>query len=379
MKNIKRNLFAIIAGAFLFAAASTADAGKNTSYEKSPAAAIGARLKDYETSDNFQGVVVAAHKGKIVFRQAYGYADREKKVKNSLKMQFLIGSLTKSFTAVTVMQLVEAGLLDLNAPIKKYIPDLKDDLAADLTLHHLLKQQSGLVPSFDDLTDFANEKADSKDLLAIINRTSRSFKPGTKYEYGNLTYTLSAIAIENATGKTFAEVLRERTFKPLKMNDSGIERPTQMPKNRARGYRKDSSKIENVENVIAYAHGAGDIYTTAGDLLKWKEALFGGKMLSEKSRKMLFDGGSEDFGFYGYGFRIQPYQRHPNEKTSGTLIRHGGTMDGFMSNFHYYLEDDLTVIVLGNIRPFPIRKMTFEIKEAALGVPIGQRNNSKIE
>lgn len=340
---------------------------------------IDSQVKKYVRDENFQGAILVARKGQIVFKNAYGFADREKRLKNTIETKFLVGSLTKSFTAVTVMQLVEAGLMDLNAPLKKYIPNLKDELAKNLTLHFLLKQQSGIAPSFDDLTNFENENITSQELLDIINKTSLSFPPGTKYEYSNLNYTLCAIAIENVTGKSFVQVLRERTFTPLEMQNSGIERASKMPEAQAKGYRKTSSGIENDENVVAYALGAGDIYSTVEDILKWEQAIFGGKFLSKQSKKLLFDGADKDFGYYGYGFRVQPYQRDLEYKNTGVLIRHGGTMDGFMSNFHHYLDDDLTVIVLGNIRPFPIREMTFEIKETALGIEPGKRNNSILE
>jgi len=344
---------------------------------KSVSEKIDAHINKYSKTEDFQGTVLVARKGKIIHKAAYGLSDREKKLQNTLDTQFLIGSLTKSFVAVTVMQMVEAGLLDLHAPIKKYIPDLKDELAKGLTVHFLLKHQSGLAPSFDDLTDYENKDISSKELLEIINKTSRSFTPGTKYEYSNLNYTLCAIALENVTGKKYSQILQERTFNPLKMSRSGVERLSNRPSGRAGGYRKKTLGIERDENVVSYALGAGDIYSTAEDLFKWDQALYTGKLISEKSKKLVFASENEKFGYYGYGFRIQEYQRGINSKNRGTLVRHGGTMNGFMSNLHRYLDDELTVIILGNIRPFPIRNLTFEIKEIVLGFEPGIRNMLK--
>ena len=90
---------------------------------------------------------------------------------------------------------------------------------------------------------------------------------------------------------------------------------------------------------------------------------------------MMFDGGGKDWGYYGYGFRIQPYQSLEEGKGSGDLIRHGGTMNGFISNFHYYRNDDLTVIILSNYRDIPIRRITYQLKELALGFGIEERKN----
>lgn len=346
---------------------------------KSVSEKIDAHIIKYSKTEDFQGAVLVARKGKIIHKAAYGLRDREKKLQNTPDTQFLIGSLTKSFVSVTVMQLVEAGFLDLHAPVKKYIPELKDELAEGLTVHFLLKNQSGLAPSFDDLTDYEEWDVSPKELLEIINKTSRSFTPGTKYEYSNLNYTLCAIALEKVTGKKYSQILQERTFDPLKMSRSGVERLSNRPSGRAGGYRKKSTGIERDENVVSYAFGAGDIYSTAEDLFKWDQALHTGKLISGKSKKLIFASEGEKFGYYGYGFRIQEYQRGIGTKNRGTVVRHGGTMNGFMSNLHRYLDDELTVIILGNIRPFPIRNLTFEIKEIVLGFEPGTRNKLQWE
>ncbi len=342
---------------------------------------IDRQINQYVEKDDFQGSVLVARKGKIIHKAGYGFANRDGKIRNMVETQFQIGSLTKSFVAIAVMKLVEEGLLDLNAPIKKYIPGLKDELAKGLTLHHLLKNQSGLIQGFDDVTTYENRDVTPTELLEIINKTSPDFAPGSRFQYSNLGFTLCAIAIENSTGKTYSQILQEQIFSPLKMTRSGVERKSNKPKHRAQGYRKNEStaKTAKVENVVSYALGSGDIYSTVEDLFKWKNALYGGKLLSEKSKQLLFDGSSKELGYYGYGFRIQEYQRGLENKNRGIVTRHGGTMDGFMSNFHQYLDDDITVIILGNIRPFPIRKMTFEIKELVLGVELGWRNRLEWE
>lgn len=337
------------------------------------------KIENYIKNDDYQGTVLVAKDGKILFKKAYGYADREEKINNTTKTQFLIGSLTKSFVAVSVLQLVEDGLLDLNEPIRTYIPELKDDLGKNLTLHILLKHQSGLVPHLERIIDFEDKDVSSQEIIDIINTSSLSFTPTSEYQYSNLNYTLSAIAIEKVTGKSYAQVLQERTFKPLEMNHSGVERKHNKPKNRAKGYRKTTFGIKNEENIVSYALGTGDIFSTVEDLYKWDQALYGNTLLSEKSKFLLFDGENTEFGNYGYGFRITEYQRKKNYLKNGTLMRHGGTMDGFMSNLHRYSDDKLTVIILGNIRAFPIRNMTRDLKEIILDIKPEDRIKPKIE
>ncbi len=364
----------IVSSSAFFNYTSAQDNSNNSKSEK-----IEQLIKNYIKHDNFQGAVLVAENGKLLFKKAYGLADRERNIKNTINTQFLIGSLTKSFVAVTVMQLEEEGLLDLNAPLKSYIPELKESLAKNLTLHILLKHQSGLVPHLERITNFKDKDVNSSEIIEIINVSSLSFIPGSKYQYSNLNYTLSAIAIENVTGKSYAQVLKKRTFKPLEMHHSGVERKSNYPKNRAKGYRKTTFGIKNDENIVSYALGSGDIFSTVEDLFKWDQALYDNILLSEKSKALLFDGENSEFGNYGYGFRIMDYQRGKNNKKNGILMRHGGTMNGFMSNLHRYSNDKLTVVILGNIRDFPIRAMTFEIKEIALGLNAKARNRSKLE
>ncbi|WP_271784169.1 serine hydrolase domain-containing protein [Aquimarina algiphila] len=348
-------------------------------FPKSISEKIDHHIKKYVEKDHYQGTVIVAKEGKAIHKSAYGYSNREEKIKNTIETQFLIGSLTKSFVAVTVMQLVEKEILDLHAPIQSYIPNLKNELSEHLTLHILLKHQSGLSPHLERITNFENKDVSSREIIQIINTSSLSFSPSTQYQYSNLNYTLSAIAVENATGKNFADVLQEYTFDPLQMNNSGVERIANRPKNRAKGYHKKAFGIENDENIVSYALGSGDIYSTVEDLLKWDQALYQNTLLSDKSKALLFKGENSEFGNYGYGFRIHEYQRGRNKGKKGILTRHGGTMDGFMSNLHRYTDDRLTVIILGNIRPFPIRNMTFELKEIALGLEANERNRTKFE
>lgn len=335
--------------------------------------AMEATIQRYIRTEDFRGTVLVAQGGTVLHRASYGMANDASKLGNELDTRFLIGSLTKSFTAITVLQLVEAGKLDLQAPIGRYIPGLRKELAEQLTLHRLLKHQSGLPVHLERLTTLVEKPVSSADILALINSSERAFAPGSQYEYGNLNYHLAALAIENVTGTSFAEVLHAQTFKPLGMSQSGIERFGQRPVNRANGYRKALLGTAPAENNVSYALGSGDIYSTLDDLYRWDQALAGNTLLKEASKAQLFAGENAELGNYGYGFRIQPYQRSAGQQQAGTLVRHGGSMDGFLSNYHRYLDDQLTVIILANIRPFDIRQLTFDLKEVALGAGALQR------
>lgn len=329
--------------------------------------AIDRALRAASVEGEFRGVVLVAKGDQLLHHAAYGFADTEAARPNTTSTAFQIGSLTKSFTAVTVMQLVDEGRLDLQAPISRALPGLAPRLGDRLTLHLLLKQRSGLPVHLERIAPQGDEHASRADLLALINRAEFSFPPGSRHEYSNLNYHLAALVVEAVTGKDFGEVLQERTFAPLAMSRSGAEIFGSPPAHRALGYRDGLLGWRHVENNMSYTLGSGEIYATAEDLWRWSRALDDPSYVSASSRAVLFDGGSEADGFYGYGFRIQPYQR-PGGGT-GTLVRHGGSMDGFLSNLHRYLDDDVTVIILGNQRPFDIRALTRRIKALALDMP----------
>lgn len=213
------------------------------------------------------------------------------------------------------------------------------------------------------------------ELLDVINTSKKSFNPGEKYEYSNINYSLLAMMIEQVTGKSYQTYLQENIFNPAGMGSSGVERLINIPAHRAIGYRKINNKVRRVQNVVSYSLGTGDIYATAMDLYKWGKALHGGQLVSAASRAKMFGGGSKDWGYYGYGFRIQQYQRSPSVHAPGTLIRHGGPMNGFISNYHYHQNDELTIIIISNYRNIPVRTLSYHLKETLLGSEPLKRKN----
>ncbi|MCG7754341.1 serine hydrolase domain-containing protein [Flavihumibacter cheonanensis] len=338
-----------------------------------------AYLKALVDTGRFQGVVLVAKGDSLLHHQAYGKFDWSTGSSNQLGTQFLIGSLTKSVVAVAIMQLVEKGKISLNAPIKQYLPELKNSIADGVTVHHLLKQQSGLNQFIEDCTEIEVMDISSPELITIINKARRAFEPGKKFAYSNLNYNLLGILIERVTGLSYTDYMQQKVFAPLGLQATGIERLSNIPTNKAVGYRTMNGIFRPIQNVTSYALGTGDIYSTAADLFTWGQALHKGLLVSDESRRQLFNGGDKDWGYYGYGFRIQPYQRASGIKNAGTLIRHGGTMNGYISNYHYYKEDELTVILLCNNRDIPIRRITYILKEIAMGEHSSNRINKHLE
>lgn len=318
-------------------------------------------LYQFYSNKQLNGSVLVAKQGRILYQKSFGKADISKAIDNTLETKFLIGSLTKSFTAIAVLQLHEKGLLNLHEPIKTYVPELNATIGK-LTLHQLMKNASGLPVHLNRITDLEYRDITSEELVELYNnKATLTFEPGTKYSYSNLNYQLASIVVEMVSGLTYKAYLRQHVFNPIKMVDSGLERTYNYPQDKAKGYDVfDGKLVKSERNYMAYAKGGGDIYTTALDLLKWDMALYSEKLVSNDSKDLLFDGTLEDYGGYGYGFKIKYYNRHSNSK--GKIVRHGGSMYGYICNINRYLDDQVTIIILGNIRPFPIMEINDAIE-----------------
>lgn len=336
---------------------------------------IHAYIKSLVDTSDFQGTVLIAKGNKIIHRTAYGMFDREHKIPNQIDTKYLLGSLTKSFVSIAIMQLQEQGLIDLYAPINKYIPKLKSELADSLNIHLLLKQQSGLVRNLDSLSRYEIVDITPDELLVLINKSRRVFSPGSKHEISSLNFMLLGMIIENVSGKSYQEFLYENIFSPAGIRNTGMERLSNVPEKRAMGYRRINGKVRRIENVLSYSYATADMYSTVDDLFKWGRALQTDALVSIKSKELLFDGGIKEFGNYGYGFRTQSYLRPKEIAEPGKLIRHGGVMSGFAANYHYYREDDLTIIILNNFRNLPILDITFKLKELAFSIGLDERKN----
>lgn len=332
---------------------------RDTLYKK-----IDKSVREYYQDNKFNGVVLVAKKGEILYHNAYGYASVEKNIKNTDSTAFLIGSTTKSFTAIAVLQCVEKGLLDLRTPVRDYLPELKGE-AGQLTLHHLMKNSSGLPVHLNRITELEYRDINSEELIGLYNTIELSFTPGTKFDYSNLNYQLCALVVERVSGLTYIQYMKQFIFNPLEMNQSGIQRTTDHLAHRATGYVMEEGKMQHSpKNHLAYAMGGGDIYANGLDLLKWDQGLYDEKLLTQESLDLLFDGNPDEYGGYGYGFKIKMYKR--NDTTHGKLVRHGGSMYGFVCNIHRYLDDQVTIIILGNIRPYPVMEITKIIEKTLL-------------
>ncbi|MDQ3800571.1 MAG: beta-lactamase family protein, partial [Acidobacteriota bacterium] len=306
-------------------------------------------LKQYHDYGQFNGSVLVAENGKVVYKKGFGMANMEWAIPNQPDTKFRIGSVTKQFTAALVLQLVEEGKIKLDGKITDYLTDYRKDTGEKVTIHQLLNHTSG-IPSYTSRPDFQAEV--SRDPYSVADFVKKfasgdlEFEPGSKFRYNNSGYFLLGAIIEQVTGKSYAQVLQERILDPLGMKDTGYDLHAPLIKNRARGYQKTPDGYVNAAYLdMSLPYAAGSMYSTVEDLLKWDQSLYEDKILSAESKKLMFTPG---LGDYGYGLRITDEQfGKTGQKTK--IIGHGGGINGFNSLLTRAVEKRQTVIILDNV------------------------------
>lgn len=303
-------------------------------------------VRSYVDSKQFMGTILVAKDGKIVLDKAYGSANLEWDIPNTPDTKFRLGSVTKQFTAASILLLEERGKLSTDDLVKKYLPDAP--AAWDkITIYHVLTHTSG-IPNFTGFSDYHTTQAQPstpEKLVARFRDKPLDFEPGTKWSYSNSGYVLLGYLIEKISGQSYKTFVQENIFTPLGMKDTGYDSFTAVIPHRASGYMPARSGPRNADYLdMTIPFAAGALYSTTHDLLTWEQGLFGGKLLSAASFKKMTTPFKDN---YGCGLMIRDVNGHK-------VIEHGGGIEGFNTHLAYYPDDKLTVVVLGNINgPVP--------------------------
>jgi CubicO group peptidase (beta-lactamase class C family) len=289
----------------------------------------------------FMGAVLVVKDGVVMLDRGYGFANLEWKIPSDGDTKFRLGSVSKQFTAVAIMMLVDQGKLSLDAPVKTWIADAP--AAWDkITLRHLLSHTSG-IPNVTSFDDYEKQKTLPTTLEAMIARFSGKpldFQPGEKWSYSNSGFILLTAVVEKASGQKYAVFLTEHLFKPLGMADTGYDSHAAIIPHRAAGYTPGRNGPVNADYLeMDIPQGAGGLYSTTHDLLKWQTGLYGGKLLKPASLVLLTTPVKEN---YAFGLGVV-------RNAEGTLFSHGGGIEGFNTWLGYDPERKITVVVLGNI------------------------------
>lgn len=304
----------------------------------------------YSDYEGFNGSVLVAHKGEIIYKKGFGLANMEWEIPNQTDTKFQIASITKTFTAMLIMQLVAENKIDLNQPITRYLPDYPEKNGSQITIHHLLTHTSGLNrDASNDETSYNKPK----DMVNQFAEKPLQFTPGERFEYSNSGYTLLGYIIETITEKPYEDVLQEKIFTPLNMKNSGYFRHRPLIKHMASGYFKGFGDFFNANvsnNSTAYAAGA--IYSTVEDLFLWDQALYNETLLSKNYVDAMLSKQVPDpgyGGYYGYGWEVKNKAIGNTTKTIKT-IGHSGTIDGFCALFTRIPASQSSIILLNNTR-----------------------------
>ncbi len=274
----------------------------------------------------FDGQVVVEKHGKLLVDGAYGFADRERGIRNDRETVFGIASQTKQFTAAAILILESQGKLKVEDPIAKFLSDVPED-KRDITLHQLLTHTSGLMQG-DIVPDFAD--VTPQELIRKILASER--KPPGTWRYSNAGYTLLGAIIERASGKPYATFLRAAIFAPNKMRNSGVI-GVDVPRKRAIAYRGLNPQRTWKRNWRTW--GGGDVFSTARDLYRWELALRSGRFAKMFQPYVKLPASEDE---YGYGWFVSP-----------KLIEHGGDTEmGYHCAYRRYVADGVTVIITGN-------------------------------
>jgi CubicO group peptidase (beta-lactamase class C family) len=300
--------------------------------------------------DNSPGAsVLVAKDGKIIYQKGFGYADVGNHIPFTIETKSRIGSITKQFIASAILKLQEEGKISVNDKLSKFIPDFpRDD---EVTIHHLLTHTSG-IHSFTEKADFmknATVEIKSEDMINSIKKDPYDFNPGEKFLYNNSGYFILGYIIEKISGESYENYMKKIFFDPLGMKDTGVHNSHTIYEHEAYGYSYDGKFQKAINWDMSQAGGAGSIYSTVGDLYRWNEGIFNGKVLSKASLDSAFtsvklnDGSTpKDIGGgYGYGWVISDVRGLKE-------IQHGGGLNGFNSQILRFPELNITVAVLQN-------------------------------
>ena len=319
-------------------------------------------ISTYAEYGTFNGSVLVAEKGKVIYKKGFGLADMEWNIPNQSDTKHRLGSITKQFTAMLIIQLVEQGKLKLDVPISTYLPDYPKKNGDIITIHHLLTHSSGIpnMTSFPGFVKDVMRKSYSPAQLVNISADSTlQFKPGERFAYSNSGYLLLGYIIEKVTGKSYEQVLQENIFTPLKMNNTGYDHHGTLLKNRASGYEKNGRSYVNANFIdMSVPHAAGALYSTVEDLYLWDQALYGNQLLRKENMDLLFtkhmpSGG----GHYGYGWNIGEMPLGNTAERIGT-IGHGGGINGFNTQLTRIPSDKSFIVLLNNTGEAPLNEMT---------------------
>ncbi len=314
-------------------------------------AAVKALLEKNTATGQFSGAVLVAKSGRVIFSGAYGMADREKKIPNTLDTRFRIGSMNKMFTSVSILQLAEAGKINLGDPVGKYITDYPNqEIATQVTVDQLLTHTGGTGDIFGPEFDaHRKELRTLNDYVALYGKRGPEFEPGTQWRYSNYGMLLLGVVIERVTGQSYYDYVQEHVYRPAGMTLSGSQPEDEPVPGRAVGYMRSEATgawVPNTGTLPYRGTSAGGGYSTVGDFYRFAYALLGHRLLSVASTDLLITGKVDARGGrYAYGFEDM------RDANGNGYVGHGGGAPGMNGALKIYPKSSYVIVVLSNLDP----------------------------
>lgn len=336
------------------------------------AADVDAFVRDYAQQHGFSGSIRIVRPGKPDYVRSFGLANLAFEVPNRTHTKYRIASITKLFTATLILQLRDRGRLDLDRPIRAYLPDYAGRGGDTITVHQLLNHTSGL-PNFDQVAEAADAIRDglptyqkpytSDQLLAKFCSGDPLHAPGTTFDYNNGDYVVLGKIVERLYGQPYERVLRERILDPLRMKDSGFLHQSDVVAGLADAYFRHDDRKTLSPDLPVYPenwYAAGALYSTTADLATFSRALFDGRLVGRDSLERMFRPGLDD---YGYG--LWSYQTRLGGAARRVVKRPGRIMGAQAQLFHVF-DPDLTIVLLANTASADLDEFVAQIAKRAV-------------
>ena len=318
----------------------------------------------YNKRYDFHGSVIVAKKGKVLFKNHYGYADFKKRSKIDDNSIFQLASVSKQFTAAAILILYEDGKVRLDDKVTRFFPDFP---YPEVTIRQLLNHTSGL-PKYFWLAEHKWDKEyvpSKKEMMRMMSEhdVQRFFSPGANFDYSNTGYFVLASVVEKVTGEAFGDFVQNNIFDPLFMKNTFVYR-----------YEKDELKDGQLDGYRVYRRrwhakiggtvndgivGDKNVYSTTEDMMKWVQGLNSGKIISKKTLDEMYTKGETKYKRkvpYGFGFRIK-------EDDNGKVVYHNGKWNGFSTSLMQYTDEDLVIITLEHSNYNSMKTLNQKIKK----------------
>jgi CubicO group peptidase (beta-lactamase class C family) len=302
----------------------------------------------------FTGSVLVAKQGHVIYQKSFGPADRGWDIPNRVNTKYKIGSITKQFTAMLVLQLVQEGKIRLDGKVSHYLDYYPKDKGDRITVHHLLCHTGGIPNLARYYKDWFSvrwlKEYSTRSFIKLFSDLDLEFEPGSRWSYSNAGYYILAAIIENITGKSYAKAMGERIFQPLAMKDSGYFDGYTIVPRLATGYEYWNFHFSNTGYNSATTHkGNGGLYSTVSDLMKWDRALYTSKLLSNQYRNLMFQPqmNLRPGADYAYGWVIkEKFLGEPGKKIH--FCEHFGSDLGFNNVITRIFQEQYLIVLLSN-------------------------------